>query len=178
MPDEAGFRAGAKGLLHGGRGQEVSLQGVLCELRQETSPRSTRSVRSAASCPGRGFFDLGWRLFHIRISVRTVQECHPHHDCCCHLGRFLLLVQSLTLTLSPSLLPPWMLLASAIADPNIVTIAPSFDCYSLLKPLFTFVRSPLLLLPWIFLALCALVDPIVTAIAAVTLAVSCFSCNC
>ena len=53
--------------------------------------------------------------------------CHRPHHCCCHLGCFLL-VPLLTLISSPWLLPPWSFLASAIADPHLVTIAHSWDC--------------------------------------------------
>ena len=48
--------------------------------------------------------------------------------CYCHLGVFLLLVPLLTLILSPWLLPPWSCLASAIAEPHVAIIAPSWDC--------------------------------------------------
>ena len=80
-----------------------------------------------------------------------------------------------------------MLLARAIGDPHLVTIAPSFDCYALatraiVDPHLVAIAVATLdvscsrhrCLPLATIAVATWhVDPIVTAIA-----VACFSCNC
>ena len=50
------------------------------------------------------------------------------------------------------LLPPWMVLASAITDPHVVIIAPLLGLLLLLVPMLTLMLPPVLLPQWFVLA--------------------------